>query len=412
MLLFPMAERKLVSIMTYLGSLVLTVVLVFGVAWNVWPELSDADHPELRLEGIVAGGFYQGQVSVTFSVKDKTTAVARIRLLVDDADLYDKAVGQKEYFDGALLDTGTLSEGEHHLTVSVMDSSLWKQLEERTIPFRVDRTPPVISVALLSASVFQGGTCGLVIRTDEPLSSLRLERGGKTYDCSQLPGQPLAYRGLLPVSPLARPADFAVSCVARDRAGNVATEIRTVSVRARPFVSEQIELPKEKQGILSNTSRIRDDRTRIAAALEGRRGEQLWRGRFKRPAPGIDSSAFGTRRVYETGGVGSWHHGIDIANKEGTPVRAANSGLVLLAEELFLTGNTVILDHGQGVVSYYFHMSRLEVKKGEAVAQDGLIGLMGTTGLSTGSHCHWELQVHDESVDPDDWVKESFEPAG
>jgi murein DD-endopeptidase MepM/ murein hydrolase activator NlpD len=410
MILWPMAHKKLVSISIYLSSALLTVVLIFGVAWNAWPELADSNRPEFRLEGIAEGGFYHGRVSVAFSVKDQTTSVARVRLTVDEAPLYDKAVGQKEYFDGAVLDTSSLSEGEHRLRVSVMDSSFWKQLEERTIVFQVDRTPPQLVVTVLSDVVLQGDTLGVVIRTDEPLAALYLEREGKKYDCFPLAGRVLTYRGLYPVSPFLRAAATTITCVARDRAGNVAEDDPAFTVKYRQFQSEQIMVPQGKTGIISNAKKIQEDRDKINSALASLRSEQLWKGTFKRPTSGIDSSNYGTRRVYSDGDVASWHRGVDIANKEGTQIRAANAGIVILAEELFMYGNTVILDHGQGVVSYYFHMVKLEVKKGDAVDQAGLLGLMGTTGLSTGSHCHWEMRIHNESVNPDDWIIHSFDP--
>lgn len=407
---WPLANRKLVSLIIYAASALFTFVLIFGVAWNVWPELADSNRPEFRLEGIADGGYYHGTVSVTFSVKDKTTSVARIKLTVDDGPLYDKAVGQKEYFDGALLDTSDLSEGEHRLTVAVMDSSLWKQLEERTIVFQVDRTPPALEVTAFPDHVFQGDTLGVIVKTNEPLASLSLERQGKKYECYPLNGRVFTYRGLVPVSPFLRPAAAAVTCVARDRAGNVTESSRGFTVTYRHFESERIEVPKTKVGIISNTTRVNDDREKMQAALDDVSDQQLWKGAFRRPTGGIDSSFYGTRRVYSDGNVASWHRGVDIANKEGTPIRAANSGTVILAEELYMYGNTVMLDHGQGVISYYFHMSKLEVKKGDAVGQGARLGLMGTTGLSTGPHCHWEMRVHGESVNPDDWVVHSFEP--
>jgi murein DD-endopeptidase MepM/ murein hydrolase activator NlpD len=411
MILFPMPKRKLLTVSVYVAAAALAFFSLFVVAYGVWPELSDSDQPELTLEGVSEGGSYTGVVSVTFTVRDETTSVARVRLRLDGTDIYDRAVGQKSYFDGATFDTASLSEGEHRLLVTVMDGSLWKQLRELTVVFRVDRTPPHLEESLFKASVLEGDTEGVLIRADEKLSSLTVEAFGKKIACYPLAGRENSFRALFAVSQFARPSAYELRCVARDLAGNETSDSLTMKVAAKKFPFETIDLPKSKQGILSDTRRIREDQEKVRAALAAGGGAQLWEGTFIRPVAGIDTSPFGIRRVYNTGGVASSHQGIDIANKEGTPITASNSGVVLLAEELFVDGNAVIIDHGQGVVSYYFHMKALAVKKGDAVAKGALIGFMGTTGLSTGFHCHWQLTVGGQSVNPDEWRENSFEPA-
>jgi murein DD-endopeptidase MepM/ murein hydrolase activator NlpD len=409
MILFLMPHKKIMTLAVYAAAAVLVFVSIFGIAYSAWPELSDDDAPQLVFDGIKDGGFYNGVLSLAFSVKDQTTAVARVRLRIDQDDVYDKAVGQKIYADRLNYDTVALSEGDHRLVITVIDSSLWKQLLERTIVFRVDRTPPRLQVKLLKAAVLMGDTGGLLVAADEPLATLSIEAIGRGVRSYPLPGRANAYRALFGVSQFAKPAVYRLRLVARDLAGNETIETPAVNVQPRQFPFETIDLPKEKQGILSDTRRILEDRDKMKQALAGCRDTQFWQGLFIRPAPGIDSSSFGIRRVYSGGQVASSHQGIDIANKEGTPITASNSGAVLLAEELFVDGNTVILDHGQGVVSFYFHMKALAVKKGDVVAKGAVLGSMGTTGLSTGNHCHWELKVDGVSVNPDDWRTFSFE---
>lgn len=122
-------------------------------------------------------------------------------------------------------------------------------------------------------------------------------------------------------------------------------------------------------------------------------------GDFEAPLPDEPAGNFGQRRIYN-GVPRSIHAGLDISAAAGDPVRAANAGKVVLASDLYLSGKTVILDHGLGVFTSYGHMSKLEVKRGGTVGRGGIIGRVGSTGRSTGPHLHWGLRIRDSRVDP------------
>ncbi len=129
-------------------------------------------------------------------------------------------------------------------------------------------------------------------------------------------------------------------------------------------------------------------------------GRWLGEGRFERPHPGEGAGNFGERRVYN-GVPRSAHSGLDIAAPLGSPVRASNSGKVVLARDLYFSGQTVIVDHGLGVFSVYCHFSRLQVKRGDSVRKGDVIALAGSTGRSTGPHLHWAVRIRGSRVDPE-----------
>jgi len=133
--------------------------------------------------------------------------------------------------------------------------------------------------------------------------------------------------------------------------------------------------------------------------------ERYWDGRFEMPVDlgehGFISTQFGEVRV--TNGNQNTrrsHLGMDIAVSEGEPVNATGSGLVLLAEFLLNTGNTVIIDHGGGLKSFYYHMESVEAEEGAIVQRGDLIGLVGSTGYSTGPHLHFEMRIGEQPVNP------------
>lgn len=122
-------------------------------------------------------------------------------------------------------------------------------------------------------------------------------------------------------------------------------------------------------------------------------------GSFIWPHPGKLTAFFGDRRVYNDE-LSSFHNGVDIRAKQGDAVVAANSGQVVVAGNFYFGGNMVVLDHGHGLFTSYNHLSRVLVKRGQMVKKGEVVGLAGSTGLSTGPHLHWSARANEERIDP------------
>lgn len=120
---------------------------------------------------------------------------------------------------------------------------------------------------------------------------------------------------------------------------------------------------------------------------------------FIQPVEGIVTSLFGHKRFFN-GKARNPHSGLDIAADTGTPIAAASKGVVVLADHLYFNGNTVFLDHGQGLITMYCHMSKILVEEGSVVNQQDIIGLVGATGRVTGPHLHWSVSLNGTRVDP------------
>ncbi len=149
------------------------------------------------------------------------------------------------------------------------------------------------------------------------------------------------------------------------------------------------------------TARRQPELARIAAAREVQTGSEGWRQGFIWPATGRISGRFGSQRVYR-GEPGSYHSGIDIAGRTGTPYVAPADGVVVLAAEspFTLEGNLLIIDHGMGLSSAFLHSSELLVRVGDRVRQGQEIGKIGATGRATGPHLHWGLVWRGARLDP------------
>jgi murein DD-endopeptidase MepM/ murein hydrolase activator NlpD len=185
----------------------------------------------------------------------------------------------------------------------------------------------------------------------------------------------------------------------RDAAQN-ATFTYSIAVRAAHYPSSTItvapafvEPPKEAQPVIAAADAAKKQ------AFAATDPNPLWSGPFERPTETETSGVFGSSRIYN-GKKKSQHLGLDFRASTGTPVHAPNAGIVILARPLYFEGNCVMLDHGQGLITIYMHLSEFKVKEGEKVAAGQLIALSGGTGRSTGPHLHFAVRWRGEYLNP------------
>jgi hypothetical protein len=162
--------------------------------------------------------------------------------------------------------------------------------------------------------------------------------------------------------------------------------------------------PKHVKPLKKDFIRIKKEQALIKKIYEKVTPEKLWEGPFILPLQTPITSAFGTQRIYN-GVLKSFHSGIDFKAPVGTPILASASGRVVLARNLFYTGNTVVIDHGYGVMTAYAHLSKLRVKEEALVMMKQLLGYSGKTGRVNGPHLHWQTIVHAIKVNPLEFVK-------
>jgi murein DD-endopeptidase MepM/ murein hydrolase activator NlpD len=174
-----------------------------------------------------------------------------------------------------------------------------------------------------------------------------------------------------------------------------------LAIEPREFPSTRLDVapsmavpPKEEQETIRRESEL------VAEILGNVSPDWLAGGAFQSPLPAYEPYPnFGQRRIYNRT-VSSIHNGVDISAPRGTAAAAPGGGRIVLASRLYFSGWTVIIDHGQGVFSYCCHFDKLLVKRGEAVRKGQAIGLVGSTGRSTGPHLHWAVRIAASRVDP------------
>ena len=226
---------------------------------------------------------------------------------------------------------------------------------------------------------------------------------------------PLAREGdrfyaILPV-PFGQPAGgLIIEVEVAGPAGNLALrQLIELAVLAADFPIEHVQLDPALSRLL-DPAVVAEDRALRDAVQRAHSPLRLWDAPFRAPADGVITSTFGVRRAYNGAPASDYHSGLDFGAPRGTEVVAANAGVVAWTGETERRGRGVIIDHGQGVFSSYWHLASVATTPGSVVTGGAPIGRVGNTGLSTGSHLHWELTVGGVPVDPAPWLRDREVP--
>jgi murein DD-endopeptidase MepM/ murein hydrolase activator NlpD len=234
-----------------------------------------------------------------------------------------------------------------------------------------------------------------------------LPGAGVTLSAGEAGGEPIhfersadsGYRALVGI-PIEVGDSLRISLVLQ-RGDQIDTVVSAIPIRQAGYLREVLAVaPAFVRPDSASAARIRADiaKSRQVSRLSQDR-PRLWQGPFRLPRPSRITSPFGTARIYN-GEVQSRHLGTDFAGAVGEPVRAAGRGVVALVANMYLAGGTVYIDHGAGLVTAYFHLSRAHVKRGDTVSAGQRIGAVGRSGRVTGPHLHWVARYGTISVNP------------
>jgi len=207
--------------------------------------------------------------------------------------------------------------------------------------------------------------------------------------------------GMLGVDLDTEPAQYTLPIRVTLADGSIRELTEILEVEAGQYPETHLEVAQRYVDLdPDDQARAARESRRIAEIYATRSGETDWLAPFAAPLPGASGGRnFGHRRFFN-GQPRNPHSGADLRAAEGTPVLAPNGGRIVLAENLFFSGNAVFIDHGAGVISVYLHLSRIDVEVGDRIERGEPVGLSGSTGRVTGPHLHWGIRVLDARVDP------------
>lgn len=245
----------------------------------------------------------------------------------------------------------------------------------------------------------QGDTLLIAVRTDRPVSLQ-----GTLFDRPvRFTEENGVYYALVGIHAFTDPGVYELTLTATDGTGATAAVGVEVTVVEGTYGYERIDVPPGRANLL-DPQVIAAERERLQQVRSLFTPQRYWNGPFRLPVEAAISSVFGTRRSYNGGPYNSYHEGVDFDIGAGAAVHAPADGIVVLAEPLAVRGNAVVIDHGWGILTGYWHLSRIEVTVGQPVRTGDVIGRVGNTGLSTGAHLHWDFWVGGINVDGLRWT--------
>src|SRR5260370_13422887 len=259
----------------------------------------------------------------------------------------------------------------------------------------------------------QGGLLLIEVRSTKPLAEVSGKWEGRSIPFWGDSEGDRQRKGLLGVDLEKAPGEYELKITGQTASGDKISCSAQVAVRKGRFATEKLQVRKQfVEPSPEQIKRADEERQKMRDIFDRVTPERLWDGKFRIPLDGATTgSNFGKRRILN-GNPGSPHSGVDLPGTTGTPVHAAQRGHVVLAEELFFAGNTVVVDHGLGIYTFYGHLSEIGVKVGDAVETGAGLGKVGATGRVTGPHLHWGLTVERARVNPLLIVKLLGSPSG
>jgi len=267
---------------------------------------------------------------------------------------------------------------------------------ETPVPPTATPLPPEVEAA--PPQIYQGGVSVVVL--DRPAVGGTLRFSGRQY--------PLIQKGerfwtIVGTGAFAETGPYGLNVSYTDPGGSARTAAGTLLVQHKDYPVEDIVLDSQTASLLAPDI-VNNELAKRAAIYSVYTPQKLWSGPFLRPHPAGLSDTYGIARSYNGSPPTDYHRGTDFAGQEGTPVIAAAAGKGAFAGALQVRGNSVIVDHGVGVFTAYHHLSRIDMAQGDAVAAGQQVGLLGSTGLVTGPHLHWEVVVRGIEVDGLLWL--------
>lgn len=424
------------------------IIVVGGVAAGTLFTRFEGEAPEIRtrVDQTYVGQEYRHE----FTVSDAGMGVESVRVWIEgesgETELFRKTY-PGSLFSGARLPTSQrvavdikpeelgIKQGRVALVAEARDYSWRGNTQRVSVPITIDTKAPRIGVRTGLTYVRRGGSEAVVYTLNEEAVKHGVQIGEHFSPGFVDPDDPKRFMALYPFPP-DTPPSVKPAVIALDRAGNRSQAGISTSVIERSFPSDTItvsdsflqqKIPEilggEQDDLVAAYLKVNRDMRKengdfIKKLCENSSDERLWRGAFLQLPNSNVGARFAERRTYTYNGQEidrQTHMGYDLASTAMSDIPAANSGVVVFADELGIYGQTVIIDHGQSLFSLYGHLSEITVEKSVVVTQGETIGKTGTTGLAGGDHLHYAMIISGQFVDPlewfdERWIQEHIEP--
>jgi hypothetical protein len=386
-------------------------LLTAWFSYSLYNYFFDMSPPTIEIVGIDEGGYYAGDVTCVVHGHDDYK-VHDISVSLDNKVLVSHHKIQKKDFEYAFpVATKTIPNGKHTLKVELQDASYRANKTVVEVPFLVDNT--ALQAALVkgeSEKVFQGRTLHVQFQVNKEIAYARVQALAQTFQCVPEAPNSLIYECFIPIKTDELPNEYLVSVELTDKVGNVLNLDSKFHVVMFPFKKQNLHVSKEKvaqESTMGQSQRLLNDA--LEEITRNSVPRKLWQGAFYVPCDmkGM-STDFGTVRVTQERGKYA-HNAVDLLATPKSVIWAAQDGIIVHKERYAFSGNTIVIDHGIGVITLYYHLDNFaDVEIGQVIKKGQPIGTLGMTGYASGYHLHWELRVNNVQVEPIQWTRHDF----
>lgn len=395
------------------GVICAVFLLIGWIGWRSYNYFFDDSAPIIEVVGLTEGGYYAGDVHSVITGSD-AYKVATISVWLDQRSVVTNYKINARTFEQPLpIPTRTLPDGKHVLRIEAIDSAYHRHQTTQEINFFVDNKPLQAAFVRPEAEykVFQGRTFHIQFQVNKSIKSAKVQALSREYSCHQESQNSPVYECFLPVSCEETPNEYPFAVTIEDKVGNTLVLDGKFQVMAFPFKKQQLHSINTEK--FAQERELGKDQQEYAALIERAiaesPAEKLWHGTFYVPMnmTGI-ACEFGTKRISQEKGF-YIHDALDLVGPLKSVIWAPQDGKVVIKDRYAFTGNTVVIDHGLGVLSMLCHLHDFaDIQVGQKIRRGTPVGRMGRTGYATGDHLHWELRVGTIKVDPMQWTKSDF----
>jgi hypothetical protein len=385
------------------------VVVVGWVGWMVHGYFFDNMMPELTVIGLQDDAAYAGDIQCMIS----SNKAGDIAIWLDEQPLITKfRIHRKNQNNPFTIPTKTITNGKHSLRAELIDATFRHNKAVITRDFNVDNVP--LQAAFIKSEsdmkVLQGRTLHVQFQLNKAVESAQIHALANMYNCFPESKNSLIYECFIPISCEEKPSEYLLSVDLADRVGNKLHLDNKFQVVLYPFKKQMLQVSaekmKEEEDHGANSKRFED---LLEEITKNSSTQKLWHGAFCTPID-IDriTCEFGTIRTTKHKGRYA-HKAIDVISAPRSVVWAPQDGVIALKERFEVSGNTVVIDHGCGVISLFFHLDDFaKINVGDKITKGSPLGTLGKTGYATGYHLHWEQRIYNIAVDPMQWTRSTF----
>ncbi len=386
---------------------IFAIVGLFG--WKSYVYLFDTTKPYLQVQGVVSDGYYAGDMQCMI----RSSKNGDVSIWLDEQPLANQfKISGGDAGHPFTIPTKTISNGKHRLRAQIIDKTFHKNNTDIEQEFYVDNVP--LQAALVKADaeykVFQGRTLHVQFQVNKAIKDATISVLSHSYDCFPESKNSSVYEAFVPIACEENPNEYLFSIDVNDNVGNATRLDNKFQVVLYPFKKQSLQISgdkmKEEQELGKDSKKFGE---LIEQLTQASPKEKLWKGVFTSPIE-IQrvTTDFGTVRTTQHKGRYA-HKALDVINLPKSVVWATQDGVVVLKDRFAFSGNTIVIDHGMGILSLFFHLDNFsDLEVGEKISKGEPIGYLGKTGYASGYHLHWEMRVNNVQIDPMQWTKSIF----